>query len=100
MFCLDYGGRDEIVRAVNRIVSEGKEDVGEEDFLDYLDTKGIPEPELIIRTGGEMRLSGFMPFQSVYSELYFTEKFFPEFGPEELKEAVLEFERRDRRFGR
>ena len=66
----------------------------------YLDTEGIPDPDLIIRTSGEKRTSGFMPFQSSYAELYFTDVKFPDFGPEELRKAVEEFSRRKRNFGK
>jgi undecaprenyl diphosphate synthase len=90
-FALNYGGRDEIVRAVAK---------GGGDFEKYLDTAGMPDPDLIIRTGGEQRLSGFMMWQSAYSELYFTETLFPDFGPAQLDIAVEEFQRRQRRFGK
>jgi len=96
LLLLDYGGRDEIIRAVGR--AKGKK-VDEKSFGGFLDTAGIPEPDLIIRTGGEKRLSGLMPFQSVYSELYFIDKLFPDFTAEDLREAVGEFRERERRFG-
>lgn len=99
ILCLDYGGRDEIVRAVNKIVGEGDKLESEEDFSKYLDTKVIPDPDLIIRTGGEIRLSGFMPYQSTYAELYFTDVYYPDFDPVELRRAVSEYSRRQRRFG-
>ncbi len=99
-FFLDYGGRDEIVRAVKTIADKKIKEIDENNFSNYLDTNGIPDPDLIIRTGGEQRLSGMMPFQSVYAELYFTEKYFPDFGPEELREAIEEFSNRQRRFGK
>ncbi|MEK6854993.1 MAG: polyprenyl diphosphate synthase [Nanoarchaeota archaeon] len=97
--CLDYGGRDEIIRAVNKIIKDGKRKVDEKSFASYLDTPEVPDPDLIIRTGEERRLSGFMPYQGAYAELYFSEKHFPDFGPKELREAVNEFSRRARRFG-
>ena len=96
--CLDYGGRDEIVRAVNKAVDSG-EKVDEESFKEYLDSVGVPDPDLIIRTSGEKRISGFMPFQAVYSELYFVKKHFPSFKPKDVREAIMEFSRRKRRFG-
>jgi undecaprenyl diphosphate synthase len=101
LLCIDYGGRDEIVRAVNKIIKTAGHlgDVEERTFSNYLDTKGIPDPDLIIRTGGEKRFSGFMPFQSVYSELYFTDVYFPDFDGKELKKAVEEYSNRKRRFG-
>ncbi len=96
---LDYGGRDEIIRAVNKIIKSKKQNLDEESFKEYLDTKTLPDPDLIIRTSGEMRTSGIMPYQSVYSELYFTEKHFPDFKPEDLRKAIEEFSLRQRRFG-
>jgi undecaprenyl diphosphate synthase len=95
---LNYGGRDEIVRAIHKI-SDPKT-VTETTFFQLLDTKGIPDPDLIIRTGGEQRLSGFLPWQSVYSELYFPPWYMPDFTPERLDEAIEEFNRRQRRFGK
>lgn len=93
--CIDYGGRDEIVRAVNEAVKQGKP-VTEESFNQFFDSG---EPDLIIRTSGEQRLSGFMPWQGTYAELYFTEKHFPDFGPDDLAAAVDDFKQRHRRFG-
>jgi undecaprenyl diphosphate synthase len=94
----DYGGRDELIRAVNDLIKKGDK-VSEEDFSSSLDTVGIPDPDLIIRTSGEKRLSGFMPFQSVYAELYFSDKMFPDFKAEDLRKAVGSFGGRERRFG-
>jgi undecaprenyl diphosphate synthase len=94
--CLDYGGRDEIIRAVKK--SQDK-NIDENSLPRFLDTANIPDPDLIIRTGGERRLSGFLPFQSAYSELYFTDVFFPEFDAKALRKAVAEFSQRQRRFG-
>ena len=100
-FALNYGGRDEILRAVKKIVTAGvkPKDITEEKFASYLDTAGIPDPDLIIRTGGEKRLSGYLPWQSVYAELYFTAVLFPDFTPKELDKALEDYENRDRRFG-
>ena len=95
---LDYGGRDEIIRAVNKLIKNGKE-VGESEFSEALDTFDIPDVDLIIRTSGEKRLSGLMPFQGVYSELYFIDKHFPEFTAEDLRIAVEDFSNRKRNFG-
>ena len=97
--CLDYGGRDEIVRAVNNILKKGVKKIDEKTFEGYLDTKGIPDPDLIIRTSGEYRTSGLMPYQGAYAELYFSEKYFPDFDAKELRKAIEEFGRRQRRFG-
>jgi undecaprenyl diphosphate synthase len=99
ILCLDYGGRDEIIRAINKLLKEGKKEISAGEFRNYLDTDGLPDPDLIVRTGGEMRMSGFMPFQSDYAELYFTDIFFPDFDAKELRKAVEWYANRDRRFG-
>lgn len=99
MIGIDYGGRDEILKAVNEAIKAG-EVIDEEKFRKYLYTWNIPDPDLIIRTGGEKRLSGYLPFQSTYSELIFLDKLFPDFGPEDLINAIKEFENRKRRFGK
>ncbi len=102
---LNYGGRDEIVRAVKKLyddVRSGKvleNSIDEETFSKYLDTKDIPDPELIIRTSGELRLSNFLPWQAAYSEFYFTDKLWPDFDIKELMKAIEQFKSRDRRFG-
>lgn len=102
---LNYGGRSDIVHAassVARKVAAGELDLFEIDeaaFSQELYTAGIPDPELIIRTGGEYRLSNFLTWQSAYSELVFTELYWPDFTPEELDKALAEFSSRDRRFG-
>jgi len=98
---LSYGGRDEIVNAVRNIMRNGvgPQDVDEALIERYLYTAGIPEPDLIIRTSGEMRLSNFLLWQSAYSELYFTETLWPDFGRDEFLRAIREYERRERRFG-
>jgi undecaprenyl diphosphate synthase len=100
-FALNYGGRDEITRAVKKIVCENilAANVNEETISSHLDTAGMPDPDLVIRTGGEQRLSGYLPWQSVYSELYFTPVLFPDFTPEQLTLAIDDFLKRDRRFG-
>jgi len=106
VFALNYGGRDELLRAVRKLVKALKtediklKDVDEEMLSRYLDTAGMPDPDLIIRTGGEQRLSGFLPWQSIYSEFYFTEILMPDFTPKEFDKAVGEYQRRKRRFGR
>jgi undecaprenyl diphosphate synthase len=98
----NYGGRAEIVRAVKRLLEERAEPdvVDEELFSGYLYTAGLPDPDLIIRTGGEMRLSNFLIWQSAYSEYYSTPTFWPDFDKEELTKALLAYTERDRRFGR
>ncbi len=99
---LSYGGRDEIVTAVRQIIRDGlsPEEVTEAKFSEYIFEKGQPDPDLIIRTSGEYRLSGFMLWQSPYSELYFTEKCWPDFDRSELEKALAEYARRERRFGK
>ena len=96
---LGYGARAEIVRAANEAVARG-ERVTEESFSELLYTRGQPDPELIIRTGKEVRLSNFLLYQAAYSELYFSEKMFPEFSDRDLDKAIVEFSRRTRRFGK
>ncbi len=99
LLCLDYGGRDELIRAVNKILKSETKEINEKDFAKFLDSYGMPDPDFIIRTSGENRLSGFMPFQAAYAELYFSKIYFPEFGIEELHKAIREYGRRARRFG-
>ena len=97
----DYGGQAEILNAVQQIIRDGipAEDVDRALFSSYLYTVGQPDPDLIVRTSGEMRTSGFMMWQSAYSEYYVTPTFWPDFDPEELRKAVLAYSQRDRRFG-
>ena len=97
--CLDYGGRDELLRTMNKLLKGKKKKIDEQTFSNSLDSQGVPDPDLIIRTSGEQRLSGLMPFQAIYAELYFTKKNFPDFDKKELRKAVKEFGRRKRRFG-
>ena len=97
----DYGGRAEIVQAVQRIIRAGipAEQVDEALLSGYLYTAGLPDPDLIIRTSGEMRTSGFMLWQSAYSEYYVTPTFWPDFNRDELYQALQAYDQRDRRFG-
>lgn len=103
---LSYSARDEIVRAVNELLKE--KDRGEfrdnfisvERFSNYLDTQGMPDPDLLIRTSGERRISNFLVWQAAYAELYFCETLWPEFTREELFRAIQEYQGRERRFGR
>jgi undecaprenyl diphosphate synthase len=99
LFCLDYGGRDEIARAVNKALKNNVKVFDIEKIRSYLDTGNIPDPDLIIRTGGEKRLSGFMAYQCAYSELYFTNTFFPDFAGKEFSLALADYSKRIRRFG-
>ena len=96
--CLDYGSRQEIVRAVNAAVAQGRF-VDEASFSALLQTGGLPDPDLIIRTGGEVRLSNFLLYQAAYSELYFSNKMWPEFSRRDLEKAIESYSSRDRRFG-
>ena len=102
---LSYGGRDEILRANEKLLEKSKiknqkSKLTEEEFSRYLDTAGQPDPELIIRTGGEKRLSGFLLWQSEYSELYFSEIFWPEFTADDFLVAIKDYNIRQRRLGR
>ncbi|MGB9911506.1 MAG: polyprenyl diphosphate synthase [Microgenomates group bacterium] len=99
---LNYGGRNEILRAVKKIIAEGipPEKLTEENFSKFLYTNGEPDPDLIIRTGGEIRLSNFLLWQMSYSELYFTDTLWPDFTPEKLDEAIADYQKRQRRFGK
>lgn len=96
---LNYGGRDEIIRSISKIKDQRSE-ITKENVTQNLDTAGIPDPDLIIRTGGEKRLSGFMLWQSEYSELYFSDLFFPDFTAKELEKAINNYSERKRRFGK
>ncbi len=98
----NYGGRDEIVHAVRHIVEKGykPEDITEELISSQLYTSGLPDPDLIIRTGGEWRLSNFLIWQAAYAEYYTTPTYWPDFDEAELDRALIEYSRRERRFGR
>ena len=102
---LNYGSRDEMIRAMKKMAGDllagtlKKEDITEDVFAGYLDTKGIPEPDLMIRTSGEQRLSNFMLWQLAYTEFYFTDVLWPDFNKKELKKAVEYYNGRERRFG-
>jgi undecaprenyl diphosphate synthase len=97
---LSYGGREEIVDAVNELIAEGAKKVDEEAIGRHLYTRGLPDPDLIIRTSGEQRLSGLMPWQSCYSEFYFCRKLWPDFSKKDFAAAIKEYERRRRRYGK
>lgn len=95
---IDYGGQDEILRTIQKLRDHNLE-VTKENIENNLDTAGLPDIDLIIRTGGETRLSGYMLWQSAYAELYFCNTLFPDFGPKQLDEAIKDYGTRDRRFG-
>lgn len=98
VFAINYGSRAEIVRAAN--LAAGRGSLTERDFAQLLYTADVPDPDLIIRTGGELRLSNFLLWQSAYAELYFSKVLFPDFDDRRLDEALKEYSRRNRRFGR
>jgi len=100
VIALSYGGRQEIARAVNEILKEKKTQVSEADIAAHLYTHGIPDPDLIIRTSGEQRLSGFLPWQSVYSELFFVPMHWPAFMKKDFEAVLSEFASRQRRHGK
>src|SRR5690606_12352702 len=101
----NYGGRDEVARASQKLSQRamrgeiGPEDINVDVLASSLDTAGIPDPELVIRTSGELRLSNFLLWQAAYSELVFQPCYWPDFGPEQLAEALHIFNQRERRFG-
>lgn len=106
VFALDYGGRDEVLRAIKRINDKDKsldiDKLTEDEFSKYLDTKDLPNPnpDLVIRTSGETRTSGFMIWQAAYSEYIFLKKYFPDFNKQDFENCILEYSNRKRRFGR
>lgn len=97
---VSYGGRAEILSAVNALIADGATNVTEEDFSKKLWSYPMPDPDLIIRTSGEHRLSGFLPWQAVYSELFFIDAWWPEFQQDEFNSILEEFARRERRLGK
>lgn len=98
IFAINYGARAEMLRAV-RLAKEQKEEIDADGFARLLYTDGIPDPDLIIRTGGEKRLSNFLMYQAAYAELYFSDTLFPDFSDGEFDKALDDFSRRERRFG-
>ena len=97
-----YGGRDEIIRSVQKIIKSGisSEEINEQKFENFLDTANMPEVDLVIRTGGYQRLSGYLPWQSTYAELYFTSLKFPDFNEKELDKAIQWFNEQERKRGK
>src|SRR3989338_2650842 len=100
VLALSYGGRAEILQAASRVAAEGKTKITEKEFSSYLWSNGIPDPDIIIRTGGDKRLSGFLPWQSVYSELFFVDTLLPDFSESEFQNILTEFKGRERRMGK
>lgn len=100
IFGIDYGGEDEIIRMVKRIISQRVKDIQKKNLKDFLDLPWMKDPDLIIRTGGNKRISGYLPLNSSYSELYFTDKPFPDFSIGDLEIAIKDSYSRERRFGK
>ncbi len=107
LFAINYGGRDELLRAFSQIALDTKsgvidsaDNITEQTISDYLDTRGIPDPDLLIRTSGEMRTSNFLPWQLAYTEFYFTDILWPDFTSKDLDKALAEYSARKRRFGK
>ncbi len=100
VIAFSYGGRPEILAAVNELLEKGRQNVTKEEFEEALWTAGLLDPDLIIRTGGDQRLSNFLPWQSVYSELFFTETMWPDFSEPELEKIFQEYATRERRHGK
>lgn len=104
--CINYGSRDEMIRAMRKMYQDMKENdldenaITEEYYEQFLDTAGIPDPDLMIRTSGEQRLSNYLMWQMAYAEFYFTDKAWPDFDDEELEKAVMAYRTRDRRYGK
>ncbi len=98
-FALNYGSRDEIVRAINKIIKVEKAEITEVDFEDYLDTKGLPDVDLLIRTGGDKRLSNYLLWQMAYAEMMFLDMQWPDFTRDVFLECIEDFKTRNRRFG-
>ncbi len=97
--CINYGGRLDIITATNKLLQEGKKCVTEEEFSKYLFSCDFSDPDLIVRTSGEKRISNFMLYQMAYSEFYFTDTYWPDFDQRELEKAICNFQKRNRRFG-
>ncbi len=96
---VDYGGTDDLTRAINKLIELGKTNITEKDIKGFLDTSFLPEVDLLIRTSNEKRISNFMLWDLAYSEFFFCEKYWPDFTPEDLENIIEEFSKRDRRFG-
>ena len=105
VIAVNYGGRDEIVRAVKHVMKDCQEqkilpeDMNEEVFNSYLDTASMPDPDLLIRNSGELRLSNYLLWQLAYTEIYVTDCLWPDFNMDELKKAIVQYNSRERRFG-
>ncbi len=100
ILAIDYGGRDDIVRAVRKLINKGLKEVDEISFSKFLDLGSVPDPDLLIRTAGEKRISNFLLWNIAYTELYFTDVCWPDFNRDILDEAIEDFSKRKRKFGR
>ena len=102
ILALSYSGRWEILNATKNLIADGinHEKINEQIFQQYLTTKSVPDPELLIRTSGEHRISNFLLWQIAYSELYFTNRLWPDFRRQDLEKAILNYQNRERRFGK
>jgi undecaprenyl diphosphate synthase len=105
VIALNYGGRDDIVRAARKLAADVKggrktlNEINEKLFATYLDTADLPDPDLLIRTSGEMRISNFLLWQAAYTEMYFCDKLWPDFAIKDLEKAINQYRQRDRRYG-
>ncbi|MBN2016801.1 MAG: isoprenyl transferase [Candidatus Cloacimonetes bacterium] len=99
LVAVNYGGRLEIIDGINQLLKENATSISLEDFPHYLYTKDVPDPDLLIRTSGEMRISNYLIWQTAYSEMYFTKTLWPDFSQEEFLQAILDYQTRSRRFG-
>ena len=96
---INYGGRDEIVNAFNTLIAEGKQNITEDDISNSVYTKDSPPLDMIVRTGGDLRISNFLLWQAAYAELYFTDTLWPDFSKKDVDKVIEEFNNRNRRFG-
>jgi len=99
LVAVNYGGRLEIIEGINELLKEKKDSISLDEFPQYLYTKNVPDPDLLIRTSGEMRISNYLIWQIAYAEMYFTKTLWPDFSQEEFLQAVIDFQKRARRFG-
>ena len=100
IFCINYGGRQEILDGINRALASGKtEFASEDDLRPYLYLPDVPDPDLLIRPGGDMRISNFLLWQLAYAEFWITDTLWPDFTPNHFRQAIYDFQKRDRRFG-
>lgn len=99
VLAINYGGQNEIIRAIKKIPPQSVQSLTQTDFQQYLDVPELPQMDLLIRTGGEKRISNFLLWQTAYAELYFSESLWPDWGPEDLRSSINDYQTRERRFG-